>query len=122
MISPELRRMIAVDAHRRRTGHCPTHIHALGTGESSEIAPRPDGFTDLATGAKIRCEPMLMSAGGFGTVSITLEGDVAFSGIETQSGQRFTGRAGGGTTVTIYQSDDYFQYAVVTPEQPLDRS
>ena len=28
------RRIIAIEAHRRRTGHCPTLIHALGTGET----------------------------------------------------------------------------------------
>jgi hypothetical protein len=58
-------------------------------------------------------------AAGFGTVTVALDGDIGFSGVDQATGQRFTGRAGGGTTVTIYQHDDYFQYAIVTPEQPL---
>jgi hypothetical protein len=42
--------------------------------------------------------------------------DVTFSGFDPGSGERFTGRAGGGSSVTIYDSrqENYFQYAVVS--------
>ena len=53
---------------------------------------------------------------GRGPIELTLSGDIAFDGIERGSNERFSGRAGGGSSVTLYDRDggDYFQYAVGT--------
>jgi hypothetical protein len=116
-MQPEIRRIIAVDAHRRRTGLCPQMIHALGTGESFAIALAPDGFTDLASGLRVRVDARhIRLSGGAAPIEIALDDDIAFAGFDPASGERFTGRACGGSSVTIYDSrqDDYFQYAVVS--------
>lgn len=115
-MEPEIRRIIAVDAHRRRTGRCPTTIHSLGTGESFAVEPAADGFTDVASGLKVRSDPTHIMLQGDGAV-IDLafeEGNIVFSGHDSKSGENFTGRAGGGSSVTIYDADQtqYFQYAV----------
>ena len=47
---PEIRRIIAVEAHRRRSGHCPVRLYSLGTGETFEINPTADGFVDMTSG------------------------------------------------------------------------
>ena len=114
----EFRRIIAVDAHRRRSGVCPPMIHALGTGETFHIQPTPDGFTDLDTGLRVWVEPGRIIPAGATPISITMSEDVGFSGFEPNSGEHFSGRAGGGSTVTIYDNrlDDYFQYAVVNEQ------
>jgi hypothetical protein len=110
---PEIRRIVAVEAHRRRTGRCPRLVHALGTGESFAIAPGPDGFTDLASGIVARAEPARIVLEGTGAaIAFALDGDVAFWGCDPTTGVRFTGRAGGGASVTVYAGDDYFQYAM----------
>jgi hypothetical protein len=118
-MAPDIRRIVAVDAHRRRTGHCPLRIYSLGTGETFEISPRPDGFTDLESGRPIRSEPTRIVVPGSRAIAISLDGDIGFSGIDPASGAAFSGRAGGGTSVTIYEADDFFQYAIVTSAQPL---
>lgn len=46
-------------------------------------------------------------------IVLTAEGEVLFRGQDRTTGERFTGRAGGGATVTIYQGDDFFQFNVV---------
>ena len=104
--------MVAVEAHWRRTGMLPRLLHSLGTGESFEIAPEVDGFADLASGAQARrMEGGLVVTPGEHRLALVLEDDVGFSG--HAAGERFTGRAGGGSTVTIYAgSGEYFQYAV----------
>jgi hypothetical protein len=48
------------------------------------------------------------------TIDLHLGADVSFSAIDTGSGETVTGRAGGGSSVTIYDRDDYYQYAVVS--------
>jgi hypothetical protein len=113
----DLRRIVAVEAHRRRSGACPRMIHALGTGESFALVPREDGFTDVASGIAVRCEPARIVTPE-GAIAFSLDGDVAFSGYDPQSRERFTGRAGGGASVTIYdQRGDFFQYAMLDFEQ-----
>jgi hypothetical protein len=116
MIAADIRRIIAVDAHRRRKGVCPPMIHALGTGETFRIAPTPDGFTDLETGIEVRVESgrILLSA-GYAPIAISMGEDVGFEGFDANSGEYFSGRAGGGSSVTIYDDRQvhYSQYAVV---------
>jgi hypothetical protein len=112
---PELRRIVAVEAHRRRTGRLPRVIHALGTGESFEIADAPDGFVDLATGIAVKSEParIVLPATG-AAIAFALEGDVGFAGYDPESRERFTGRAGGGASVTVYEPrGEWFQYAML---------
>jgi len=111
---PETRRIIAVDAHRRRTGALPVMVHALGTGESFAITALPDGFTDVASGLAVRIDYGRILQVGRAPIEIHLDGDVGFFGTDPFTGTRFSGRAGGGSTVTIYAGADYFQYAVVT--------
>lgn len=119
---PEIRRIVAVEAHRRRTGRCPRVIHSLGTGESFAIAPDADGFVDLATGTEVRSEPariVLPATGAAIALALALEDDVAFAGYDPETRERFTGRAGGGASVTIYaaRGGDFFQYAMLDWEE-----
>ena len=118
----DLRRIVAVEVHRRRTGRCPVLVHALGTGETFRIEPRDDGFLDLATDLRVRSTPEGIDLDGT-TVALRLTGDVAFEGQDLASGERFTGHAGGGASVTLYDArrTGYFQYAVSDQDQPPDR-
>jgi len=113
-MNPDTRRIVAVEAHRRRSGRCPVRVHSLGTGESFEIRPLPDGFLDVETGLTVRSGGDQIATPQ-GAVELALVGDVFFEGVARASGERFTGRAGGGSSVTLYEQgrDDYFQYAVV---------
>jgi hypothetical protein len=111
---PELRRIVAVEAHRRRSGVCPRLIHALGTGESFGVVAREDGFLDVDSGIVVRSEPGRILVGTDAAIAFGLEGDVAFAGFDPDSRERFTGRAGGGASVTIYDAKgDFFQYAML---------
>jgi len=115
-MSPDLRRIVAVEAHRRRSGRCPVRVHSLGTGDTFEIKPAADGFLDVATGMTVCSNGhQLVLPNGRAPIDLTLVGDVLFEGLERGSGERFTGRAGGGSSVTLYEGgrDDYFQYAVI---------
>ncbi len=117
-MTPDLRRFVAVDVHRRRSGRCPVRVHALGTGETFEIKPLADGFLDIATGTTVRgTADQIVPSDGQGPIDIVLVGDVFFEGVERANDEPFSGRAGGGASVTIYDRhrDDYFQYAVVAP-------
>jgi hypothetical protein len=51
-------------------------------------------------------------------VAFALEGDVGFSGWDPDSRERFTGRAGAGASITLYdpRGQDFFQYAVLDGE------
>ena len=50
-------------------------------------------------------------------IELQLREDVGFDGFDPGSGERFSGRAGGGSSVTIYDSrQDFFQYAVVSDQ------
>jgi hypothetical protein len=110
---PELRRLVAVEAHRRRSGACPRVIHAMGTGESFVVVARDDGFLDVESGIVVRSEPGRIVL-PTGAITFCLEGDVDFAGFDPESHERFTGRAGGGASVTIYDArGDWFQYAIL---------
>ena len=114
-MQPEIRRIIAVDAYRRRSGRCPTTIHSLGTGETFGIEPIAGGFTDLDSGITAHGEAgRILLSGGAGPVEIAFDADTTFSGHDSGSGERFSGRCGGGASVTIYDAKraDYFQYAI----------
>jgi hypothetical protein len=106
--------MIVVEAHRRATGRCAVLLHALGTGESFPIAPREGGFRDEASGFVAHAAPEGDILIGTDRVTLAFDDSVLFRGQDLASGARFTGRAGGGATVTLYaEGGDYFQYAVV---------
>jgi hypothetical protein len=116
-MSPEIRRIIVVEAHRRRSGHCPVRLYSLGTGETFEINPTAEGFVDIASGVSAStADGRIVLAGRRGAIDLRLNGDVAFDGYDHISDEVFTGHAGGGASVTIYDRDqqNYFQYAVVT--------
>jgi hypothetical protein len=116
-MSPEIRRIVAVEAHRRKAGACPVLIHSLGTGESFQIRPTQDGFIDLETGLNVRVSgENIVLPDTRQAIDLSFTGDVAFDGYDHTSKEHFSGRAGGGTSVTIYDAHrvDYFQYAVVT--------
>ena len=113
----EIRRIIVVEAHRLQSGQCPIRIHSLGTGESFDIRPTADGFVDLASGLRVRTAPGHIQLPDLqGTIDLHLTGDVSFDGYDHVSNEPFSGRAGGGATVTVYDGDriDYFQYAIAT--------
>jgi hypothetical protein len=113
----EVRRIIAVEAHRLRTGTCPIRIHSLGTGESFDIQPTGDGFFDVASGLTVKAMPgSLVVANGRGRIDLRLIGDVGFDGFAHESRKAFSGRAGGGASVTLYddEQNDFFQYAIAT--------
>jgi hypothetical protein len=122
VMQPEIRRIVAVEAHRRRTGRCPVCLHSLGTGETFAIEPAADGFVDVASGLKVCVEdgrivvPSLRA-----TIDFALLDDIAFGGYDHLSEEPFSGRAGGGASVTLYGRGqrDYFQYAVVTADDPV---
>ena len=116
-MQPDLRRIVAVEAHRRRSGRCPVRVHSLGTGETFEIRPVANGFTDVASGMTVRTDgTRIVLPDGRGPIELTLTGDVGFDGVERGSGEPFSGRAGGGASVTLYDRDrnDFFQYAIGT--------
>ena len=114
---PDLRRIVAVEAHRRRTGRIPSRVHSLGTGETFDIEPETDGFLDVETGLAVRSrgDAIVLSDGSV-PVELRLVGDILFEGIEQPGGEPFFGRAGGGSSVTIYDraQNDYFQFALGT--------
>jgi hypothetical protein len=113
----ELRRIVAVEAHRRRSGSVPRVIHALGTGESFSFEPRAHGFVDEATGIEVRAEPARLLLPGGEAIAFALEGDVGFAGYDPESRERFSGRAGGAASVTVYDArGDFFQYAMLAWE------
>jgi len=115
-MQPDIRRIIAVDAHRRRSGRCPVLVHSLGTGESFDIQPMADGFLDVASGLRVQvADERIVLPDTQETIDIRFTGDVSFDGYDHASNEPFSGRAGGGASVTVYDSRriDYFQYAVV---------
>ncbi len=114
-MQPEFRRIVAVEAHRRRTGRCPERVHSLGTGETFEIRPAADGFCDVTSGLDVRVAEDHITVPSIGaTIDFKLSGDVGFDGYDHASGEPFSGRAGGGASVTLYDrgQNNYFQYAV----------
>jgi hypothetical protein len=114
-VQAEFRRIVAVEAHRRRTGHCPVRVHSLGTGETFEIRPAADGFFDVTSGLDVRvAEDQIIVPSLGATIDFKLSGDIGFDGYDHASGEPFSGRAGGGASVTLYDrgQNNYFQYAV----------
>jgi hypothetical protein len=114
-VQPEFRRIVAVAAHRRVTGHCPVRVHSLGTGETFEIKSVEGGFLDLASGLNVRAEDGKITIPAIpAVIDLKFVSDVWFDGFDHVSGEWFSGRAGGGATVTLYDRDqsNYFQYAV----------
>lgn len=119
---PEFRRFIAVEAHRRRTGRCPLRVHSLGTGESFEIEPGTDGFRDLASGLDVRvAEDHIAVPALRAIIDFRLRGDVGFEGYDHDGDEPFSGRAGGGASVTLYDrgQHNYFQYAVAAEDDAI---
>ena len=116
---PDLRRIVAVEAHRRLAGRCPRVIHALGTGESFRVVPTAEGFVDESSGIEVRAEPARLLLGDGAAIAFALDGDVGFAGYDPDSRERFTGRAGAGASITIYppRGDGFFQYAVMDWEE-----
>jgi hypothetical protein len=111
-----LRRVVAVAAHLKRTGRCPLLIHSLGAGDSAKILPTSDGFVDLSSGAQVKMTSSGVAAPGLReAIALDLDGDVGFVGYDPKTGERFSGRCGGGASVTVYdERSDFFQYAVST--------
>src|SRR5262249_62402801 len=117
-MQPEIRRIIAVVAHRHRSGRCPVLIHSLGTGETFDIKPTADGFVDLASGLAIRIADgqILIPAIG-GVIDFHLTGDIAFEGYDHAGKEPFSGQAGGGAAPTPChrRRREPPSYAVPTP-------
>ena len=114
-MQPEIRRIVAVEAHRRRTGHCPVCVHSLGTGETFAIEPAGDGFVDVVSGLSVRVVgDQILVPSMHATIDFALIDDVGFAGFDHLSAEPFSGRAGGGASVTLYSrgQNNYFQYAV----------
>jgi len=114
-MQPEIRRIIAVEAHRRRTGRCPVRLHSLGTGETFDIKPVADGFLDVTSGLSVRVADGQITVPSLrATIDLSLEGDVGFVGYDHIDDEPFSGRVGGGASVTLYSRGqrDFFQYAV----------
>jgi hypothetical protein len=114
-MDPDVRRIIAVTAHCRCTGDCPNLVHSLGTGESFAIEPGAQGFRDVASGIGVLTsgrDEIVRS--DHGAIELRFDGDVAFFGRLQTTGEAFTGRAGGGVSVTIYEAsgERFFQYAM----------
>ena len=67
----------------------------------------------------MRSEPARLLLPADGTaIAFALEGDVAFAGYDPDSRECFTGRAGGGASVTVHDArGDYFQYAMLDWEE-----
>ncbi len=107
-MSPELRRIIAVAAHLRATGHLAKIVHALGTGESFSVTLTRKGFLDVASGLEADLHQGFSVEGQ--EITLTPRDNVLFDGVAGNT--RFWGRAGGGSSVTLYLGEAYFQYAM----------
>lgn len=119
-MSPDLRRIVIVEAHRRRSGRCPSRVHSLGTGETFDIEPAANGFYDVASGSTVRINgTQILLTDGRGPIDLMLVGDVGFDGFEHAEREPFSGRAGGGASVTLYDRhrNDYFQYAIAAENE-----
>ncbi|WP_424135702.1 hypothetical protein [Roseomonas chloroacetimidivorans] len=121
-MNSNIRRIIAVEAHRRRSGRCPVLVHSLGTGEAFEIEPTEFGFLDVASGLHARPGPDGIQIDGRERIDLRLSSDVAFEGYDHGTAEHFSGHAGGGSSVTLYDSRrvDFFQYAVSHRREPPD--
>ena len=119
---PEIRRIIAVEAHRRRSGRCPVRIISLGTGEIFEIRPTDAGFHDVSSNTSASVSDERIIVGDMNAaIDLWLGEDVGFDGYDHSSNAPFTGRAGGGVSVTIYDhgGTDFYQYVVAVEGEPV---
>jgi hypothetical protein len=119
-MQPEIRRIIAVEAHRRRSGRCPVRIISLGTGESFEIRPTAAGFLDVSSNMSASISDGRILLPGVEAIDLRLNDDVGFDGYDHSSKERFSGRAGGGVSVTIYDhgGTNFYQYVVAVEGDP----
>jgi hypothetical protein len=120
-MQPEIRRIIAVEAHRRRSGRCPVRLISLGTGEIFEIRPTAAGFVDVDSNLSASTSNSgILLEGVDGAIDLRLNEDVAFDGYDHSSKEPFTGRAGGGVSVTIYDPGgiNFYQYVVALEGEP----
>jgi hypothetical protein len=121
-MQPEIRRIIAVEAHRRRSGRCPVRIVSLGTGETFDIRPTTAGFLDVSSNLTASTSDGRIILDGIdAAIDLRLNDDVGFDGYDHSSKEPFTGRAGGGVSVTIYDHGgaNYYQYVVTVEGEPL---
>ncbi len=113
-MTPLLRRLVAVEAHRRATGRIAVMLHSLGTGETFAIHPHPGaGFADETSGITARFGDGDVLEAHDHRIAITFHDRVLFDARDLTTGERASGRAGGGATVTLYEGEDWFQYNVV---------
>ncbi len=111
-MTPLLCRMLAAAAHRRASGQVPAVLHNLWSGETHEFRADSAGFTDAETGQRAMVlGDDLVAVGGI-DLRITAIDDVAFAARIEPSGESVTGRAGGGTSVTLHHGAAFHQYAV----------
>ena len=111
-MSPDLRRVIAVAAHLRATGHLATTVHALGVGESFAMTLTGEGFRDEASGLEAKLDHGLEVDGQ--EITLAPRDNVLMDG--AVGGETFWLRAGGGSSVTVYVGADFFQYAMARSE------
>lgn len=96
-------------------------LHSLGTGETFEIKRAPDGFVDVTSGLSVQISGNRITVPALpAIIDFALSGDVGFDGYDHDSAEHFSGRAGGGASVTLYDGEErnYFQYAVVAEGDP----
>ena len=108
-MTPDLRRVIAVAAHLRATGHLATTVYALGVGETFAMTLTGEGFRDEASGLEARLSNGLEVDGQ--VITLTARDNVLMDG--EVGDERFWLRAGGGSSVTVYVGADFFQYAMM---------
>ena len=91
-MQPEIRRIIAVEAHRRRTGRCPVRVHSLGTGETFDIQPADRRFLRRRHPASMSAstDEQILVPSIRATIDLSLEGDVGFRRLRShQTANRF---------------------------------
>jgi len=120
-MQPEIRRIIAVEAHRRRSGRCPVRIISLGTGETFDIRPTAEGFLDVSSNMTASISEGRIVLRGADAIDLRLNSDVGFDGYDHSSKELFTGRAGGGVSVTIYDhgGTNFYQYVVSVEDESM---
>lgn len=113
-MSPTDRRIIAVAAHIRRSDRCPAIIHSLSNGESFLIGTHAAGFRDIQACLDVRIDGNRLIANDDLLAVLDFDGDVDFYGFCFNCNERYVGRAGGGTTVTILDENRiaFEQFAV----------
>ena len=97
-------------------------VHSLGTGETFAIKPGAGGFRDIASGLDVRvAEDHIAVPSLQAVIDFKLSGDVGFDGYDHDSDEPFSGRAGGGASVTLYDRGqrNYFQYAVAAEDDVI---